>query len=113
VTEEISLSRTSSHYDKEKLIHFLDGKWKGSKKCPICEINNWSLSRHILQLDNMIELIEHERAIVPAIALACTNCGYTMFFNPIEMGIFMDIFERPQFGRIEKGVTYTTQKEGN
>jgi ribosomal protein S27AE len=74
--------------DSEKLISFLNEKWKG-RSCPMCNVGKWSVQ------DNVFELREFQGGglviggtpIIPIIPITCGNCGNTIFVNAITAGI--------------------------
>ena len=73
---------------KEKLIDWINQKWKGQKTCPVCGENSWGV------FDNLWELREFTEGnlrlggpIMPLAALACKHCGYVMTFNALTIGL--------------------------
>lgn len=68
----------------QKAIKHLQEKW-GSKPCPMCGHNNWSVS------DNLFELREFQGGnivlgagpIIPVFPVTCNNCGNTVLVNGI------------------------------
>jgi DNA-directed RNA polymerase subunit RPC12/RpoP len=68
------------------------GKWLNEKTsenlvCPSCKHKEWSIVGHVV-----IPLIYGDGAYIgpqayPQIMVACTNCGHTMFFNAVKLGI--------------------------
>ena len=70
--------------DIDKAAKWINEQWKGSKRCPICESNDWIIS------DKAFELREYSGgnivaggALYPLVCLTCKVCGYSMFFNAI------------------------------
>jgi len=56
--------------------------------CPICHLQKWVIS------DTVYELREFAggkwltgASVVPVVIATCTNCGNTLFFNAIHLGI--------------------------
>ena len=60
---------------------FIGSKWK-STQCPMCDQKAWDAVGHI-----MLPLYEANQQqtgnALPLIALACKNCGYTLFINSL------------------------------
>ena len=73
---------------KEKLAKWLSQKWKGDISCPVCKKNNWVL------YDQLWELRQFKKGgivvggpIIPLAIITCNNCGHTMHFNAIKIGL--------------------------
>ena len=76
-----------SSFNAKKFLSELNSKWTQSKRCPICSNNNWTISPDPNQLmrfsgGNLIV----GGAIIPVVVVTCTNCGYTLLFNPLVLG---------------------------
>ncbi len=62
--------------------------WKGDRPCPICITpTKWGIG-------NLVEVREFNEgnhcpgaAITPLIQVKCNNCGYTVLFNAIALGV--------------------------
>ena len=62
--------------------------WKGKRECPICiHTTVWSIG-------TIVEVREFNEgnhcpgaAITPLIQVQCNNCGYTVLFNAIALGV--------------------------
>jgi len=73
---------------KQKLLTILADKWKEPRICQICNKQVWSIADLIVELRGF-----NPRAIViggptiPSIVATCINCGNTIFFNAIVLGI--------------------------
>ena len=62
--------------------------WKGNRECPIC------ISRTTWVIGTLVEVREFNEgnhcsgaAITPLIQVECNNCGYTVLFNAIALGV--------------------------
>ena len=62
--------------------------WKGNRECPIC------ISRTTWVIGTPVEVREFNEgnhcpgaAITPLIQVECSNCGYTVLFNAIALGV--------------------------
>ncbi|MBI1924437.1 hypothetical protein HYR99_09315 [Candidatus Poribacteria bacterium] len=72
---------------EDKIIQSLMATWE-QQKCPICHLQKWVIS------DTVYELREFAggkwltgAAVAPVVIAICTNCGNTLFFNAIHLGI--------------------------
>jgi hypothetical protein len=58
----------------------------GSRKCPICESENWGIAPTFAQLPTRPQkVIQAPVRANPCVALICQTCGNTLFFNAIVM----------------------------
>jgi hypothetical protein len=62
--------------------------WKGNRECPIC------ISRTTWAISTLVEVREFNEGnhcpgagITPLIQVECNNCGYTVLFNAIAIGV--------------------------
>jgi hypothetical protein len=62
--------------------------WKGMRECPIC------ISRTTWAISTIVEVREFNEGnhcpgagITPLIQVECGNCGYTVLFNAIALGV--------------------------
>ena len=62
--------------------------WKGKRECPIC------ISRTTWAISTLVEVREFNECnhcpgagITPLIQVECQNCGYTVPFNAIALGV--------------------------
>lgn len=76
-----------SKIDSNKVITFLQDKWKG-RTCPMCQNGNWSVSEQIFEIrefhDGNLAL---GGSIFPVIPITCSNCGNVFFVNAIVAGL--------------------------
>jgi hypothetical protein len=70
--------------DTGKFAEWLNKHWVGQKRCPICQSNDWRVSK------KAVELREFHGAglalggpIYPLVSLTCKVCGHTLLFNAI------------------------------
>jgi hypothetical protein len=76
--------------DRGKVTEWLNEKWRGSKKCMICGENDWSIGDTASRLGPYYHvggMVMGGGPIYPLIVVTCINCGYTMLFNGIVMGL--------------------------
>ena len=62
--------------------------WSGDRKCPIC------ISRTVWSISTLVEVREFNEgnhcpgaAITPLVQVQCKNCGHTVLFNAIALGV--------------------------
>ena len=74
----------SNKIEQEKVIDWLNQKWIGEKKCPICNFNNWAISEQILELREYSGGgLKIGGPVYPLFSLTCQNCGHTLLFNSL------------------------------
>jgi len=73
---------------KERLLENLTKKWPEPRVCSVCHKQQWTIT------DKVFEIREFHRGglvvggpMVPVIAATCSNCGNTLFFNAILLGV--------------------------
>ena len=71
----------------EKLKKWLDEKWI-NRKCPACDHGDWEASTIVTQIPLFVysDTFDSGRKL-PIIHVTCQNCGYTMLFSAIRMGL--------------------------
>ena len=63
-------------------------KWRGGSNCQICQANHWNVAKHlVLPLTYSEGSTSMGGASYPQAMLICTNCGQTLLFNAVIMGI--------------------------
>ena len=62
--------------DSEKLINFLNDKWK-DQLCPMCNERKWSVQNKVFELREFRggSLVLGGITILPIIPITCENCG--------------------------------------
>jgi len=79
------------HLSQEQTNEFMDwlnSKWEGLKKCPVCGQNSWNVSDRVFEMREF-----HGGSMVvggilqPVIPVTCSNCGNTLYFNAMQAGI--------------------------
>jgi hypothetical protein len=73
---------------KEKISRNLIEKWSEPRTCSVCKKQQWTIT------DKIFEIHEFHGgslmvggSIVPVITVTCANCGNTLFFNAILLGV--------------------------
>jgi hypothetical protein len=72
----------------KKLIAWLEEKWQGEKKCPVCQHTNWTLNSLIYKLIPFDQgVFIAGGPVYPVVPVICNNCGNVMFFNALKTGL--------------------------
>ena len=72
---------------REHVLAFVQSKWRGDGKCPICKEVAWVMHNiGVLpvrppRMATGQASLEDVDAVFPFAPLVCENCGYTMFFS--------------------------------
>lgn len=58
-------------------------------RCPMCESASWSLEDGFvtLGLERVPGSLAYPETGLPSVALVCTQCGYTVLFNAVALGL--------------------------
>lgn len=72
-----------------KIINFLDKKWPEPRTCPVCNHDDWTISKRVYEIREHHEkgVFNITGAIIPFIVVSCNYCSNTRFFNAIAMDI--------------------------
>ena len=81
-------SGTLTQEQRTKIQEWLKKHWRGQIGCPISGHNSWIIGDHIvappIQIGGGITI---GRASYPQIMLICNECGYTIYFNAVKIGL--------------------------
>lgn len=58
--------------------------------CPICGQRHWNINDVVIEsreFQNGDFILGGESAIIPFVSLNCTNCGNTILFNALHLGV--------------------------
>jgi len=72
---------------QDQFQQWLESKWKGDSKCPICLEENWVLGEMFAQVDQHMRARLGSGKVFPLAVIFCTTCGYARFFNAIFAGL--------------------------
>ena len=74
---------------RDKLVKFLQEKWKPPASCTVCRSNTWDVSKEIYELREFQGggLVVGPGPIVPVVPVTCTTCGNTVLLNALVAGI--------------------------
>ena len=73
---------------KDKIDKWLIEKWGPDGPCYVCKTSNWAILSHLVT-----PVVFSEKGFwaggpaYPQAAIVCTNCGHTVYFNAILIGL--------------------------
>lgn len=70
----------------KRKIDWINSKWVGEKKCPICQNIAWNFNKDSAALSITKGLDIQLGTFYPLTVVNCKVCGYTIFFNEVIMG---------------------------
>ncbi|HXS24445.1 MAG TPA: hypothetical protein VN719_09460 [Gemmatimonadales bacterium] len=78
---------------------FFEDKWRMAGVCPICGTTGWEMSSSIVQLMGYYGgTLVAGGPVFPLVPVFCKNCGYTLLFSAIAMGIVIPEPPAPNVG---------------
>lgn len=79
--------------NSQQIINFLNERWSGGQ-CPMCGSIDWNVTDKVFELrefnDGNLVIGGPNNSIVPVIPVTCKNCGNTVFFNPMAVGLLKE-----------------------
>jgi len=96
---------------KELVDKWVAEKWKGYIECPVCQHGKWGINSEIFELRSFHGgQLSVGGPVAPLVAITCRNCGYTLQFNAMQIGIV----KTPQHQRsAEIDVASPSEKEAS
>ena len=73
--------------DAKKALDWVDSKWGIQKKCFVCNKDDWSLSDTYGMLPTGGKGNVRLGSSFPYIVLTCLDCGNSVFFNAVIIGL--------------------------
>jgi predicted nucleic-acid-binding Zn-ribbon protein len=64
----------------------INEKWILDAKCPICGVKEW-LMGEFTRLPMQTQSDDEAGRSYPLVPVACGNCGYTVLFNAVVLGL--------------------------
>ena len=82
------MESTSERY-KKQIEAWINEKWVGEKKCPICQKNRWNIAEEITISNTYSKkkVVEVGASRLPVFSIICSNCGHVLFFNAVLSGL--------------------------
>lgn len=81
---------TAARAQVEKALRWIEDNWVGQKECAICGNTGWFMGEAVgemKQMSSRSKWIPGNGPSYPMIVLSCENCGYTLLFNAIVLGV--------------------------
>lgn len=72
--------------EKSLVTSWLNSKWTNNNRCPISGDNSWRVGDFIVHTAAYSGVMM-SGPTYPHVAVICSSCGYTIFFNAVMMGI--------------------------
>ena len=73
--------------DRQKVIQWLISKFGTIPTCPMCHTNIWGIGDDVVIMPMLAQPVGVAPFITyPFVAMACSNCGYSLFFNAVVLG---------------------------
>ena len=96
--------------EQKKQVHaWLQDKWKGNANCSVCLSNNWNIGGDIVTPTIFVDGgISIGGGAYPQVMSICGNCGHTVYFNAMVMGIV----ENPKDDKEQKEATASGGENG-
>jgi len=71
----------------QRIVDFLNGKWRPPKTCTLCGSNVWSIEQNLAELRFLSTGgFVVGGPIIPLIVITCNNCGNTVLVNAMKAG---------------------------
>src|SRR5258706_13184110 len=71
------------------LVRWIEKHWKGEGRCPVCAENDrWQPGDHVVELRRFRPgATTPGRPVQPLVSVTCMNCGHTLFFSAVVLGL--------------------------
>ena len=70
--------------NSEEAVKWLDKKWAGDRKCPICSQKNWKIGDPLETRKFTGGGLNIGAPLYVFFPVTCTNCGNTVFINAVS-----------------------------
>ena len=74
----------------EKALRWVEQNWVGQKACVICGNSGWLIGDVVGEMRRVSpgpRWLPKPSSSYPMIVLSCENCGYTLLFNAMVLGV--------------------------
>jgi hypothetical protein len=75
---------------KREFENHINDKWSGEQKCSVCHVQRWAILDYVYEVSEIKPRDPRNIKVTPLIQLMCLNCGNTLFFNAIYLGIYKE-----------------------
>ena len=73
---------------QKQIQDWLKENWKGASNCSVCLANSWNIAGHLVTPTILVEGgMSIGGSYYPQVMSICSNCGHTVYFNAMVMGI--------------------------
>ena len=80
---------------KETINDWLVEKWGPDGECYVCKTSAWAIGKHLVTPTLFSEKgFWAGGTAYPSVMIVCTNCGHTVHFNAITIGLLESNLER-------------------
>lgn len=74
--------------DYKKLTDWFATRWHGTVACHVCNATEWAYGSHVVKLPRHAgDSYMPGTSVFPYIPVHCKNCGHTMLFGAVIVGI--------------------------
>lgn len=74
--------------EKQKIINWLNQKQPTGFQCSVCNDRRWTVGDHVVSaLVSEGGGIQIGGTNYPNVFLVCNNCGHTVYFNAVMLGV--------------------------
>ena len=86
----------------ERATAWLEEKWTGSKNCPICQRENWTITGVMVMQSYGVSERGQSSDVFPVFHAVCTTCGFLRTFSAVIAGL-TDPFVNLESGEVSGG----------
>ncbi len=76
-----------SQQEMQRIIEWLQTHWVGGQHCSICGHTDWLVNDRIFHLQEYLPEFPQPPVSHPVVPVICRNCGHTVYFNAIHLGV--------------------------
>jgi hypothetical protein len=84
-SDQTGLWDPEQRHHLSQIEQWLRAKWDHGE-CPVCHTDHWQFGP-LLEVPAYDPKVGPSRAVMPAFAVTCTNCGYLVWFNALAADI--------------------------
>ncbi|MFQ5794803.1 MAG: hypothetical protein ACE5JP_07125 [Candidatus Bipolaricaulia bacterium] len=71
----------------QQLAKHLNEKWPSPRNCYVCNDTQWEISNKVFEIREFFGGALTAGPVIPIIVLVCKNCGHTVFFSAMRLGV--------------------------
>lgn len=96
--------------EQGKVNAWLDKHWPREKRaCPISGPTNWVIHNTVLEFPVYSKAAIIGPTIYPIVLLYCQECGYTIHFSAVQIGLFEEEVKKRDAGAKEAATAESTE----